>query len=429
MDLTTTDTRATGLTDEIETLILESQRLISESISQLNDASDVINRLAIASTTTAIIKNNDVSETASSLPYEMLSEFLQLQERFLAETCNIQQAKSLKDETLKLERKIESLNLRLCHYKSNIPQHWEAEHFSVIEKHSSKGISILEWNFQNLYLNDFFFTEMVVLTELRSKNLKLIIKRPVPNNTKSNGSLRWPELLTGISDLEFSTLDEPKIFREKCAALSTSGFTAIITLVRKLTHYVKSPYSNAPKIFKNANLTNSLAQLAEQFKSIPSYLRYDSSAIESIEQNGYAALNITLRNANLDSRTWPELKFAFSSVDHSPGIFGNNPRLEFEIFEGCPVGQNGKITTDERGSRFELRFAHPNIIDIPTLNSTSAADQLLLISLVVALPDIINAYTFDHTFKRIPKLAWVNLANIIKSCLAFNTTRQVSRSK
>lgn len=412
----------------IQSLIRESANCISDSKNHLDHLTQLLGKLdeyALKSEQAATdAKRHNEHATLSQ---SALNEFLKIQEALIDEKTNNSDQNTISAENARLAFELDTLKFRLSHYKSSIPQHWEAENFCITEEQPIKGKTILQWKFENLYLDDVFFPELTFITEAHNKQLKLVIKRPRPSSKKPVNSLRWPHLLEGISDIEISTYDDPRSFRNKCSELSTTGFQTLKILNYKILNYVSSPYSHAPKIFKTPNFSNLLSKLSKLLSDAPGFLRYDQSSIETVEsQNGYSALKVTLINANFENRQWQRFEFSFSTIDESLELFGVNPRLEFLLIDDSSIGTNGKITSDNRGSRYELRFAHPNIIDLTTWSSAAPSDQILLTSLIIALPEIIQNDNSSCAYKRIPKSAWMELALAIKSSLAFNIQKHQS---
>ena len=145
----------------------------------------------------------------------------------------------------------------------------------------------------------------------------------------------------------------------------------------------------------------------EKFLSImaalPPLLRYDAAELKNEQVNpSYEHLWLHLKSMALNGKQYPDFEFRVSCANVCPDHFGRQPKLEFPETGGQdPFESWFKESSDDFGSKMELRFALPSDMDMDVWGRVSENDKKFLIALTNCLPSILRGIReTDVTIRR-----------------------------
>jgi hypothetical protein len=314
-------------------------------------------------------------------------------------------------------------NERIKALAEKLPEHWEADSFyAESELHDDK--KTVTWNFRNLFIEDRLIPELTFVTELQKHDFRLKLLRSTEQTCRHAPLMRWPESLTEEDYMPCYPIPGG-IHHGTNAALSelgTSDWAFILSLLMKLRSYLQNRSKAEMIISIDPMILQGVENTLNSLEAWPTMLRYDSfTTSENFNRKNYSALVCAMRNVSLGDRKWPTLDFVLSTVDNLEDTFGSNPRLEFaEVTANQPLSSWYAERDDEHGRRFELRFAHPDLMDIQVWKSISGSDQLLIAAIISSMPQMLHRAI--HSSKTLLKSEnkWATLAKSLRDNFVYN---------
>lgn len=289
---------------------------------------------------------------------------------------------------------IEKLYIRQKHDKSQITiyrsrvDNWKKRFINTAE-YGSLAVDFLPdqrwiWNFKDIYLSDKLIQDFRITTEVGQNGLLVWIHRD--SETKQQPLVRWPDSATEGNVLDLS-LDRNTNGLSKGKTLNTLALTdwnALKRLTGEMVTYARS-YESRPEV---ATMLEALNEYHTTLAAWPTTLRYDTIQLESSGRDpNYRWLDIKISNVNISDVYLKEFRYRIASVDSSAEKFGTNPRLEFGTKSKQAFKRWYAESDDSRGQRLELRFAHPNAMDISVWHQLDQNDQLLITGIISTLKE------------------------------------------
>lgn len=144
-----------------------------------------------------------------------------------------------------------------------------------------------------------------------------------------------------------------------------------------------------------------LQKLRSQFEQLPATWRFDHARLKNEQINpNYEHLSICLQNASYGHQHWSQFEFRLGAANIEEGKFSVLPRVEFPLpVEGKRQFENWfNEVGSKQDPRFELRFdVKANAIDIQAWRALSPKDQMQMLSILGALPRILNQLEQQET--------------------------------
>lgn len=288
------------------------------------------------------------------------------------------------------------LSTRLEKILERNPNIWEFDDILVTLSPKQSNTKII---IQNFYIGKLHLPEVCI--EASSDDKSLIIHGLSNFNESSLGYRFTSERSTAV---ELRLADTPGS-NPGISQLSTTEWFILVSLLKMLTYTAST--RKAP--LESINFALFLALLEEW----PAVLRYDTIENLGILTEGkYSGLAASIKNISFDRFNWPELNFRLATVS-SNHLFFQYPRLEFPESTTNSFENWYSETTDHKGSRLELRYAHPRDIDASVWNRLSKKDKCLVTALVYFLPSLVTQ--LGASSKLQPCHQWYALAECIKN--------------
>lgn len=251
----------------------------------------------------------------------------------------------------------------------------------------------IRWTATNAYISNILYPQLEFVTFLSGGITGIIFERDgCPSINFFNSSTDIDELVCMPVKGAF-TLEE----NARISDLSHSDWRMLNRLIPKLIDYLSAGSHDYLPMQAAEATASGLKKLSATLDNWPKVLRYDSieltTAIYGVE---YQALDLKLKNVEIGTRVFPTLAFRLSSINEPGNQVGQYPRLEFfEDARECFTGWYAE-SNDERGKRYELRFAATNEIDIKAWKSISDLDQLMIVAIIAKLPEMIEKLRRRH---------------------------------
>lgn len=301
---------------------------------------------------------------------------------------------------------------RLASLMQKNPNLWE---FSSVEMKILKPVNlttIIKWVVRDTYIDETFYAEVRLRTECRSDVAELILEKL--ELSKDGEAHQCIE-----TEVKCSPKRGPYSADENVAvtAIGTTNWRIVNSLTPKLASYLETHNNGAKRNSAMDCSSQGLVVLDKILKGWPNVLRYDSAKLLNIRlTEEYQAIDIILANVGISDRVLPSFKFTLSTCNQQSEPFGQHPRLEFhkdskEHFENWFAESE-----DSRGSRLELRFGHPNIMDISVWRRLSSADQLLIGAIISKLPELLTHFQ-NNRKDSLDWNEWGMMCTMIKSSL------------
>ncbi len=327
-----------------------------------------------------------------------------------------------------LEEKI----VELHHQNSSLRQHqellisvakqeqrcWILGDFTAetIALNSSRKISCIQCDLKHLFINNQLTPKLKIEIHYNEHMAGIKLFRP---DIRSSAPLQqWP--LDFADDLYLNCIPSTGHAFEGgnavISSLSTSDWSFIQGLVGVLTKTFEESNTALSNIQDSATVLKGLLALERTLNKWPLIARHDRATLVQIVQNeNYNALECTVKNLTIGATKWPDLEFRISTVDDISGEFGANPRIEL-LPSMKKTMDSWFIESDdpERGPRLELRFAHPEMMDIMVWNKLSESDRLMITAIVTDLPRQLRTFT-QLTIPQMKR--WETLASTLAATL------------
>ena len=134
-----------------------------------------------------------------------------------------------------------------------------------------------------------------------------------------------------------------------------------------------------------------LNALAESLASLPALLRVDDVNLHNVQVNpDYEHLWLELVNPTWGNEKLETWHLRLSTAGVTPTQFGAYPKLEIPA-QPTPWLENWYAESqDDHGSKWELRFAQPDTLDMGAWQQLTPRDQTLLTQVLEQLPMLLN---------------------------------------
>ncbi|MDH0758666.1 hypothetical protein N5C70_18410 [Pseudomonas juntendi] len=203
------------------------------------------------------------------------------------------------------------------------------------------------------------------------------------------------------------------------ASLGTTDWLRVQDLFKKLDYYFENNSDTIP-LSNNIceQFSAALKNTNNTLRNWPKILRYDQISLEeSTDFDNYNALDISLKNALINDKVIDELRYTIATTYSSRELPHEHPRLEFP--ESCKglVDNWYAETQDDRGARLELRFAHPNAMDIEVWHKLSTKDQILVATLLSGAERQLSELEIKPELSGLETAAWHEVAKTMRKAL------------
>ncbi|SFB65099.1 hypothetical protein, partial [Azotobacter beijerinckii] len=301
------------------------------------------------------------------------------------------------------------------------PDYWDFDILEINLLESNGNQQVAQWRLTELYIGGRLIPEIRFKTCLANGLAGIVIQRTEGTDSPAP-LLRWPNGFATAEELPCIPTRGPSTQGNNAAlsGLSTSDWDTLQRLARQLAGLLTQPTdSRLPKQLNAAALRNGLLAFTKTLANWPKMLRYDSIRLqETLRNQGYERLGITLGNLRLGHHHWPALDYRLATVDIKPLPFGQNPRLEFPDGSARGVLQNWFAeSNDSHGPRLELRFAQPNAMDTNVWGALSQNDQQLIGALIKTLPLQLEDLKQANPTASRPWQDWQALAGMLRDTL------------
>lgn len=299
-------------------------------------------------------------------------------------------------QNLQLSKQNEELNLRIQKILERNPNIWEYDQVLIsLTPNKSKTLVTIE----NFYLGEYHATEVTIEASHGDQSLT------IHGLSNSNNS----PLLSAPSQENRGTItlklgDTPSL-NPKISQLSTTEWVILVSLLKMLNHLVDTQKLSLAKF--------DLPLILAMLEAWPAMLRYDKiENLGVLTEGKYSGLAVRMRNISFGTFTWPDLHFRLATVS-SKHLFFQYPRLEFPETTISSFENWYSETTDHKGSRLELRYAHPEDFDASVWGRLSNKDKCLVTALVYFLPNLVTEFPASENYQAGQQ--WQALAECIRN--------------
>ncbi|WP_368607861.1 hypothetical protein [Pseudomonas fulva] len=303
-----------------------------------------------------------------------------------------EQVEQLTAELRKKDLAIKSLEDKLEKMRAKYPNYWEAASISYSVKKNKTGSNFVSWTVTN--------------TELGNKNYSLL-----SFDTEIYEGLTSIKFNKTSKDLYFFKND-PSAQELNClpvngsyttennriiSSIGSSDWRAINDLITKIIFgLLNDDFSKIPQELAQ-KLARGLQALKAVFEKWPKVIRYDSIRLaQKTNTPEYQSVDVAVSNLEIESEIIAEFSYRVSSVNEAGKNFGQYPRLEFYQNSASKFDKWFVETSDDRGSRMELRFADPEDMDMSTWKKLSIRDQVFILANTSILPDAFKNLASTH---------------------------------
>jgi hypothetical protein len=398
------------LTEELQTLSDERETLVSNThlLQGLIEQAHKLTRASLSAAPSAI-------ETLRTQIISFESEMSMI----MAELYATQEA--LEQQILrqkKMELHAITASQRIDNLVAKLPGHWEAETIEKIESEDSKSTTV-SWRLTNVYIGGEHLTDIEFSTVMENSRVHLIIKR---HQRAITGDKAASKGVTTYAQTENEIIIAPESgspydgLNAVISRLSTSDWSLVLALLGKLSAYVTAHTASTPALYRRIDFQDGIRRLKDSVNMWPTTFRFDTASVaECPPRAHYRGLSIKISNIEVGDLVWPKVSFILATVDEQSADFGSNPRLEFPK----PPAKQGleswyAETTDEQGTRLELRFAGIRNMDLQVWTRLSGNDQILIAGLISSMSRILSDCALNVFKTAENKAAWIRLAEAMR---------------
>lgn len=227
----------------------------------------------------------------------------------------------------------------------------------------------LQWHFQGLEFAGQHWPTLQIRSTLNAQGMVLTLHQPdaAPFKVGIPKSAQERRYLQSLSSRQWQYAQHlPKLLAQglQDAALSTE---------------LKTRYQQA------------LNALVESLASLPALLRVDDVNLHNVQVNpDYEHLWLELVNPTWGNEQLETWHLRLSTAGVTPTQFGAYPKLEIPA-QPTPWLENWYAESqDDHGSKWELRFAQPDTLDMGAWQQLTPRDQTLLTQVLEQLPMLLN---------------------------------------
>lgn len=277
---------------------------------------------------------------------------------------------------------------------------------------------IFDWLIESVVIDSFEVDNIYVRFDTSPGNERLIFPRFL-SDSASNSWIEWDSIPHVLESLTICS-DQPIL---ECRQGKNGKFlnaTEWRTLI-KILEILESLLKDRAEMLQLSETmivsqTAAVETLTRASKRWPIMLRHDKCDLIGMDVRiGYQGLQFRITNASISSRAVPELVFTLATVDEVPSLFGTYPRLEIAKSSNTFLEGWFPESIDERGERWELRFAAPTEMDMNIWSRLSNNDQILMAGIIAELPAIVElAHSKNNHFNK-HREEWQYLARSVRN--------------
>lgn len=370
------------------------------------------------------IKRDDLLSYAETLDTQLSMKAEELKQseagrwRLLLQLHEVQEALEQRIlENLRLDNLNHTLHTRLSTLLEQQPQFWEYESLDL--NYTPEEFSV-EWMFTNVNIAGRVIPRLVFKTVKQNGATGIVF--PALGSKESFSFIKKPYHLNKADLVNLSPQPGPLLQGNNgtLTILGTTDWESLVSLAEKLRHQTNNKIIalKAPGL-DCADLENGLFNLFTTLSNWPAVLRYDSIKLKGVRNEGdYHSISIQMTNISFGEHRWRDVSYTLSTVAEN-GVFGKNPRIEFPEQTRSALVNWYPETSDHRGSRLELRFSTPNLMDIPVWQALAEKDQCLISALIAFLPIQFSELRSNTNIVR-KWDDWSGVAKSMKDILAYH---------
>lgn len=301
-----------------------------------------------------------------------------------------------------------------------------------IEKHfvsTTKQRSRLDCRLENCFIAGRVIPQINLQIHYTSEMAGIVFLR---KDSESSAPLQyWPQEFRNSLELKCIPANGSPYEDTNTAisALGTSDWIFIKALTRILLECLEDQRFPFEEISESTRIIKGLSAFEEILKNWPLMLRCDTIEVyDKIHDGNYNALEFKAENLSLGETTWACLDYRLATIDMNKNELGKNSQLEFlsrtkeSIQAWLP-----EIDEEGNGTRMKLRFAEPELMDIPAWNKFTDLDRLLITGLISDIPhrlkttELLNYSEMDNW-----RAITFNMRAILKNSTKINSTSSKS---
>lgn len=202
-------------------------------------------------------------------------------------------------------------------------------------------------------------------------------------------------------------------------SLGTTDWLRVKDLFKKLGYFFENNLDTIPFSDEiTVQISRALKNTNTILDNWPKILRYDQVSLEdSTDFDNYNALNICLHNALIGNKVIEKFPYTMATTYTSEELTQEHPRLEFSELGQHLIENWYAETQDDRGARLELRFAHPNAMDIEVWHKLSEKDQILVATILSGAERQLSELEITPELSKLDTAAWHEVARTMRKAL------------
>jgi len=317
---------------------------------------------------------------------------------------------------------LEGMQTRLHKLLARVPGYVELDSLEII-KHQKTPSRLVTWKVVGLECAGRVIPELTFTTFIENGVACLEFYK---SGDLASPFVRWPGhadsntvTVTAVGD-GVTAPERARVLQ----TLSTSDWRLVRMVNALLLKELNEPsVLSLPAGFEAKRVIDSLDALQTHLSALPKVFHFDQVQLHRcLEEANHEYLWFSFSNVLFGERQASRFEFRFSSVNVPAGNFGSNPRLEFyadagsELFEGW-----FEESSDDHGSKLELRFAQPSAMDMDVWSKLPANDRELILALIAELPVFMGVVQEDHRNLKRPWNEWIELAQTVHAWALLHT--------
>lgn len=303
-----------------------------------------------------------------------------------------EQVEQLTAELRKKDLTIKSLKNKLEKMRAKHPNYWEAAAIDYSVKKDKAGSNFVSWTVTDTELGNKNYSLLAFDTEVCDGLTSIKFKKTSKDLFFFKNNPTAQELNCLPVNGSYTAASNRMI-----SSIGSSDWRAINELITKIiSGLLNDDFSKIPEELAQ-ELARGLQALKAVFEKWPKVIRYDSIRLaQKTNTPEYQSIDVVVSNLEIESETIAEFSYRVSSVNEAGENFGQYPRLEFYQNSASKFEKWFVETSDDRGSRMELRFADPEDMDMDTWKKLSIRDQVLILANTSILPDAFRNLGGSH---------------------------------
>ena len=357
--------------------------------------------IAILSKNNGAQKNKEKSKKDfSKLLQETTGVLHKLQEDY---TINFFEKENLKEKLIFQEN-------RLTFILKQNPKAYEFESLTVTELEETTN-----WHFKNIYISNKLIPNLKFQLTTVNHVAGIIFERDSKDDITLIPAWPHPYIDSNILDCTPVPGNVSQGSNMTLSSIGTEGWSSLIELVTLIKKLTDQKFEAIPEAINDQSFSDAINNLQATFSKWPTVLRYDHvDILDTVDNGPYQRLSLSLKNISVGTYNFEKLTYNFSSYNSEHEEFGTHPRLEFPVSSKEAFDNWFEESAGAHGSRLELRFAHPDMMDTNVIYKLSEKDQILMFGLISSLERQIEESRQKFGYDPDAFTKWVNLAKSIK---------------